>query len=131
MDYGMKAEAGNFVALGGKAKLTAVRSWPSLLAAAGRLLADNENAAAVIVAHTACEVVTERAMVTKAPAHDELFTYALSTPNKLSKYKQATGDNGIDGEPFWAGYLQLIENRNKAAHEGHEVDRDVVQENID
>ncbi len=58
------------------------------------------------------------------------LSYSLNGKRMRKKYRKATGDD-IESQPFWPGYEQLVEDRNKAVHAGHEVDRDSAQKGID
>jgi hypothetical protein len=126
----MPAGTGSFGLTGNPARLIVKRLWPTLLTTSERLLGAGEHGVAVIVAATACEVVVETAMAKASAADNYLFTYALKKKEHHEKYNRLTGDN-INNQPFWNGYLQLVEDRNKAVHAGDQLDRESVQADID
>jgi hypothetical protein len=127
----INADAHSPMELDQATKLKAIRLWPSLLAAADRLLDANENAAAIIVASTACEVVVARAMIQASglPAKRPL-SYSLFGKKMRRQYKAATADD-IKRTSFWKGYERLVEDRNDAVHAGHEVDGDSARQDVD
>jgi hypothetical protein len=96
-----------------------------LLAIAQGLMATGEFSIAVIVAHMACEISTERALsrtfAAKGIAYledaiDEFLSgYNLANPRLLKLYNSVTGDL-IQNQSFWEDFKTSAILRNAAVH---------------
>jgi predicted RNA-binding Zn-ribbon protein involved in translation (DUF1610 family) len=96
-----------------------------LLTTAQGLIATGEFSIAVIVAHMACEISTERALSRTfaakgiaylADAIDEFLSgYNLANQRLLKLYNAVTGDQ-IQKQSFWEDFLASAKLRNDAVH---------------
>ena len=107
---------------------TRVITYPeALLAIARGLIADEEFNVAVVVAHMACEISVERALLRAYEAKDTRFLaesaeemlpcYNLAIDRVRSLYNAVTG-NEIQQQPFWPAFRESATRRNQAVHEG-------------
>ncbi len=124
----LEAESGTIVLLGMEATATVTRHWTTLLDTAQQLFDQGFYAAAIVVAHTACEVIAQRA-ISKAldgkgvpdlvdTFRDHNFGYSLHQPRARKAYGHLTGDDKIGGEPFWSDYNNSVTTRNHIVHHG-------------
>jgi hypothetical protein len=96
-----------------------------LLTLAGRLIDEGEFGIAIVVAHMACEIATERslseAFVAKGlPYLEDLVTeffngYNLANDRIRKLYTTLTGDE-VEKAIFWQKFKQSAKRRNKIAH---------------
>jgi hypothetical protein len=101
-----------------------------LLTLARKLIDDGEFAIAVVVAHMACEVATERTLSEAFAAKgisfledsiSEFFTgYSLNNDRLRKLYTALTGDQ-IEQAPFWAKFRKLAKQRNAVVHSSSAV----------
>ena len=106
----------------------------AIFTAAKRLLDAGEFGAAVVLAQTACEVlganVLERLMKKRSVellrdwivlgATRQNASFSSNVVREL--YVALSGDR-IQGEPFWAKYLEHVRRRNEVAHQGKTVSK--------
>jgi hypothetical protein len=108
-----------------------------LLTLARRLIDDGEFGIAVVVAHMACEIATERtlteAFVSKGIPYLEdsvtdLFSGYNLANNRIRKlYTALTGDE-VEKAPFWQKFKLSAERRNKIAHSSITVTKAEAEE---
>jgi hypothetical protein len=101
-----------------------------LLTLARRLIDEKEFSIAVVVAHVACEVATERslteAFVNKGIPHleepvTELFNGYNLTNNRLRKFYTALTGDEVQKASFWEEFGKSASRRNKIVHSAHTV----------
>ena len=107
------------------AEATVITYPQKLLTLAQRLIDDGEFGIAVVVAHMACEIATERtlseAFIAKGIPYledsvtDLLSGYNLANPRIRKLYTALTGDE-VENATFWQKFKQSAERRNKMAH---------------
>ncbi len=100
-----------------------------LLAVAQGLIDDGQYSIAVVVAHMACEVATERCLSDAFEANDIphlenpvtnlLNGYNLANKRNRKLYSALTGD-AVEDQPFWQAFTESAKRRNHAVH-GREV----------
>jgi hypothetical protein len=101
-----------------------------LLSLAQRLIGEGEFSIAVVVAHMACEVATERslteAFVKAGLPHLEdavsefLNGYNLGTPRIRKLYTALTRDE-VQNAPFWEEFKNSADRRNMVVHSTYTV----------
>lgn len=99
----------------------------ALLRVAKTLIGDGQCAIAVVVAHMACEVATERSFSAafaakglqylEGPVLDLINGYNLANDRNRRLYTAVTGDS-IEQQAFWASFKESATRRNKVVHEG-------------
>jgi hypothetical protein len=104
--------------------------WDVLLQSAEGLFRIKAYAPAVIVAQTACEVASERAIGRafrkrgvadlEAPVTGFFSSYSLKNERIRKVYGALTGDS-IQHAPFWSAYCEMVKLRNDAVHEGKDI----------
>ena len=115
-----------------------VITYPQNLLALCRMLIDEARfSIAVIVAHMACEIATERslseAFVSKGLQHledsviDFLNGYNLANDRIRKLYTALTGDE-VQNEPFWTKFKTSAQRRNKIIHAGAIVGKAEAEE---
>ena len=120
-----------FGAEGGLHDSAEVLTYPRRLLTIGRSLIDQgEPSIAVVVAHMACEVATERrlseAFVTKGVQYlkdavtGSFSGYSLRNNRIRGLYIALTGDK-VQLTPFWSKFKNSAKRRNRIIHEGHTV----------
>jgi hypothetical protein len=112
------------------AQATIITYPQKLLTLARRLIDDGEASVAVVVAHMACEIATERslteAFVNKGIPHledsvtDFLNGYNLANERLRKFYAALTGDE-VQTATFWQGFKESVTRRNKIVHSAHIV----------
>lgn len=129
----LDTESGTFVLLGMQATATVTRHWTTLLDTAQQLFDQGFYGAAIVVAHTACEVVAQRAIskacdakgvpyLVDAFAHLR-FRYSLNDSRARQTYGDLTADDKIGDEPFWSDYVHSVTTRNKIVHHGKNTNK--------
>jgi hypothetical protein len=104
--------------------------YRQLLEAADRYRDDGEHAVAVIVAQTACELVTEAAFetffrargLTETNKKNLVRVYDLSNERTRALYALLSADK-IQGEPFWNGFKEHAKRRHGIVHKGQRATR--------
>ena len=119
---------------------TLIRHWCKLLATAERLFETRDFSVAVVVAQTACEVVTERAIIhafsrkgiaeLEEPVTRFLRTYALQRDDNRLLYDALTADE-IGKKSFWSGYTKLVKHRNDIVHSGQDSNQTDARTDLD
>jgi hypothetical protein len=111
-----------------------VAAYPrKLLSVARDLIDQGEPSIAVVVAHMACEVATERrlseAFVTKGVQYlkDAVMTgsrtgYSLTNDRILKLYTAVTGDEVQQNQPLWSNFTKSVARRNDIVHKGDTVE---------
>jgi hypothetical protein len=99
----------------------------NLLSTAKNLIDNGEFSIAVVVAHMACEISTERALsqafsakgigYLEEPVEELLPGYNLSNDRVLNIYNALKGDE-IQNQSFWQAFKQSATLRNKVIHQG-------------
>jgi hypothetical protein len=108
-----------------------------LLTLARRLIDDGEFGIAVVVAHMACEIATERCLTEAFAAKGipdledsvtELFSGYNLANNRIRKlYTALTGDE-VEKAPFWQKFKESALRRNKIAHSSVTVTKAEAEE---
>ena len=108
-----------------KAEATVITYPQKLLSLARRLIDEGEFGVAVVVAHMACEIATERALSEAFAAKGipdledtvtDLFSgNSLANPRIRKLYTALTGDE-IANAPFWQKFRLSAERRNSITH---------------
>ena len=108
-----------------------------LLSLAKKLIDQGEPSIAVVVAHTACEVATERKLSEAFAAisldyvaawlRDQLNGYNLANEKNRKLYVSLTGDD-VHLTTFWSKFKKSAERRNNIIHEGLKVDKAAAEE---
>ncbi len=147
--YIVRCETGSLTITAFPVTIIATDPWDVLLKTA-ELLIDNARslgsqphnkvffAAAVVVAHTACEVITERvicqAIVTQKLEHLEdsltssILSYSMKNEKVQKLYKALTGDTAYNTQPFWQDFKPSARRRDAVAHTGEHVsEQDALQ----
>lgn len=111
----------------------------ALLSAADNMVANEHFAAALMTAQTAAEICVDRSIAALIRLRDvEYLDKALTEhlPNRnlahnrvLGLYQSLTGE-ALGGIRWFTRYVQLVEVRNKAAHEAGPVTKDEAEEMI-
>lgn len=125
---------------GGTADVEVVRHWTRLLENAERLHTSGEYEVAIVVAQTACEVITERA-ISKAfgnkgvaelesPVTGFLISYNLGNERVRKLYDALAGDT-VAGEGFWEAFKALAKTRNESVHSGRKVSETESRDGLD
>lgn len=101
-----------------------------LLTLARKLIDDGEFGIAVVVAHVACEVATERTLTDAFAARgvsyledsvtELLSGYSLANDRIRKLYRALTGDQ-IEQAPFWAKFKASATRRNNVVHSSASV----------
>jgi len=110
-----------------------VATYPrKLLSVARSLIDQGEPSIAVVVAHMACEVATERKLseafsaqglqYLEASVTDFINGYNLANPKNRNLYVSLTGDE-VHKADFWSEFKVSSTRRNKIIHEGLNVDK--------
>jgi hypothetical protein len=121
------------------AELT-VKTYPQvLLTSADDLLQQGKYGIAVVVAHMACEVATERSLTEafskksisymEEPVLGFLNGYNLATEKNRKLYTALTGDE-VQQQAFWQRFKDSATRRNAIMHKGLIVDLSQAQESI-
>lgn len=121
------------------AQLT-TKTYPQiLLSTAEDLLQQGKYGIAVVVAHMACEVATERSLSEsfsqiqaahlEAPVLAFMNGYSLAAEKNRDLYTALTGD-AIQQQPFWQEFKASASRRNKIMHEGLSVGAGEAQASI-
>jgi hypothetical protein len=101
---------------------------------------DGYHEAAIVMAHTACEVCTA-AILTEAlrakgvepladPIDELLTSYNLANNKVRNLYVALTG-HCIQDERFWSKFKECASKRNKVVHRGHSATADEARQSID
>jgi hypothetical protein len=125
--FNMNASPGVYTLTGHDVDLIYVSYPEKLLTVAQDLIAKGEFSIAVVVAHMACEIGVERALLRAFKAkgidfleqaiEDLLPSYNLANERVRNLYNAATGDQ-IEKTSFWQHFKESATRRNKAVHEG-------------
>ena len=105
-----------------------------LLKMAESALDRKESALAIILAHAACEIFTERTfkLVFSFKKVECLYNYVidpvweynnLKAKKARDLYMVMTGDNITKDTKFWKGFLNHVDRRNRIAHKGETATR--------
>lgn len=110
-----------------RATANVIRLTQQLMVSARILRDENHSAEAIIVAQTACEVATERAIIEalnnrSVPELEEIFdkllpSYNITNFNVRKLYSTLTG-NDVTKEGFWSDIDISVKLRNKIIHKG-------------
>ncbi len=110
-------------------RLTGFVGWPHeiLLDTAKSLISQEHYMSAVVIAQTACEILTELTIKTilvakrldylDHPISGLLPNYNLGNEKVRKLYVALSGDK-IQDTPFWVGYTKMVTLRNKVVHKG-------------
>jgi hypothetical protein len=111
-----------------------------LMLQAKKLLGDGESSLAVVVAQTACEVLTERMMARLTGLVDEPMQNwirgrlrhmsDLDDHRVRTLYTALCGDH-IETEPFWSDFKQHVDRRHGIVHQGLRVEPTAAQNSLD
>lgn len=115
-----------------------VVTYPQNLLSLARMLIDEERfSIAVIVAHMACEIATERSLseafaakglqYLETPVEDFLNGYNLANKRIRKLYTALTGDE-VQSAPFWQKFKESAQRRNNIIHGGTIVGRPEAEE---
>jgi hypothetical protein len=115
-----------------------VAAYPRRLLSVARSLIDQgEPSIAVVVAHMACEVATERKLSEAFSAKglqyieesvtDFLNGYNLANDKNRKLYVSLTGDE-VHNSSFWARFKESATRRNKIIHEALTVDKAAAED---
>jgi len=115
------------LSLSGTAEAEVITYPRSLLGVARSLIDNNHFDIAVVVAHMACEIATERSLSEAYAAKglqyledavdDLLNGYNLSNKRNRKLYAALTGD-AIEKQPFWSNFCESATRRNQVVHKG-------------
>jgi len=118
---------------------TAITYPQTLLDIAKGLIDAGKFSIAVVVAHIACEVATDRAFTKAFGAkgldylEESIGAYfsgsAFSQDRNRKLYTALTGDE-IQKEPFWVPFTRSVERRNRIAHKGAIVGKTEAEESL-
>lgn len=79
---------------------------------------------AIVVAHTACEVATQRAFarafIHRGTAVGAFFSYNLASERVRKRYTALTGD-AVWQASWWSAFTKSVERRNAIVHEGRKA----------
>jgi hypothetical protein len=110
-----------------------------LLASAAMAIAEGYFGFAVIVAHTACELGTERAIsqsfaasgvgYLEEPVADFIFTYNLKTERVRNLYSALRGRR-VQEQPFWPEFTKSVKRRNSVFHDGKFVTKSEAEASL-
>ncbi|QDU46591.1 hypothetical protein Mal52_51130 [Symmachiella dynata] len=119
------------------------RHWTRLLETSKALIELEHFAPAVIVAHTACEVIVQRAaskafQERKIADLEREFDAVCRWQSLLEKehcklFKKLTGDEKLTEQKFWKKqptYKSSVERRNKVVHAGKDATKDEAEETL-
>ena len=115
------------VSISGRTQLTVVTYPQRLLTIARRLIDEDEFGIAVVVAHMACEIASERSLSEAFGAKGLQYFedwvnglnlgYNLANERIRSLYTALTGDE-IQKEAFWEQFKESARRRNRIMHRG-------------
>ena len=117
-----------------------VITYPERLLTTAKILIDNgEFSIAVVVAHMACEISTERALSQAFAAkgieyleesvEDLLPGYNLANDRVRNIYNALKGDE-IQKQSFWQAFKQSAALRNKVIHQGKVVTKSEAEDSV-
>jgi len=113
--------------------------YRQLLDTAERFRREGEYDVAVIMAQTACELVTESAFETFFRAHGstesdkkhlEPRAYDLGNDRVRALYALLSSDR-IEREPFWNGFKDHVKRRHGIVHKGHRATPQEAEASLD
>lgn len=128
-DINLPGATGSITVAGSTATLTITRLEDALLTKAQELITKGDNddfRIAVVVAHMACEISAERAILRAFVARgieycDENYpNFNLASSRPCNLYNAVTG-NHIHKQPFWKPFKMSATRRNKVVHKGMPV----------
>ena len=121
------------------AQLTVVTYPKILLRTAQRLSDEEQYSIAVVVAHMACEIATERSLGEafrtrnivdlEAVIEDMLSGYNLANERVRNLYVAMSGDK-IHEQPFWVKFKKSARRRNDIMHGGATASKSDADESI-
>ncbi len=110
-----------------------------LLDVAKRLRDDGHYEAAIVTAHTACEVCTETTLSAvfrlkgieylTDPLGGLISSYNLTNKKVRDVYEAVTNDR-IQDQPFWPSFTEHVRRRNEVAHRGGEATQQEATDSI-
>lgn len=110
------------------AQLQVVRHWVRLLETADELIQANHHEVSIVVAHTACEVIVQRAVSMafknrniedlESPIDGFVTSYSLNNERVRRFYSALTGDDQIVNQSFWEQFRKSVKRRNDIVHRG-------------
>lgn len=125
---------------GGQDQLTVTTYPETLLKTARRLSDDGQHSIAVVVAHMACEIATERSLGEafrrrnigdlEEVIEDMLTGYNLATARIRKLYVAMTGDE-IHKQPFWHKFTVSADRRNRIMHAGLIASKSEANESLE
>lgn len=117
---------------GGVADVVLITYPEALLTTAERLISEGQFSIAVVVAHMACEISTERSLSRAFTANgighleesveDLLPGYNLANDRVRNLYNAVTGRE-VHKQPFWQTFKESATRRNQAIHRGRVITR--------
>jgi hypothetical protein len=117
-----------------RAELTIVPYSDRLLSVSKKLIEDGEYGVAVVVAHLASEVETQRTMHDAAkgtPALEQRVIasdgYSLNRFKVRMLYNELTGDD-VEKSPFWAIFKASSDRRNEIVHKSRLASKEEAEE---
>ena len=135
----LEAEVGHYRNSGVVAQLTVVSYPKKLLGTAEGLFKEGQYSVAVVVAHMACEIATERAMAEgfrtrniadlEEPVEEMLNGYNLANDRLRKLYIALTGDE-IHLQSFWSKFRESATRRNRIMHAGTIVSKEEADESL-
>jgi hypothetical protein len=115
------------IVFGGSAVAVVITYPEVLLTTSQRLIAEGEFSIAVVVAHMACEIGAERALLRafagkdigylEESIEDLLPGYNLANDRVRNLYNAVTGSE-LQKQSFWQAFKESATRRNQAVHKG-------------
>jgi hypothetical protein len=96
-----------------------------LLNLAQRLIDEGQFSIAVVVAHMACEIATERSL--EGSVTEVLNGYNLASDRIRKRYTELTGDK-VQHAAFWGSFKRSANRRNNIIHQGVIVEKTEAEE---
>jgi hypothetical protein len=126
--YSIDAEAGYYFIAGSDAALPVTQYHEILLNISKNLFKQGQYSFAIVICHTACEILVER-IITKAFDDKKAMnlrkfivsnstSYNLGAKTIKSLYTALTGDNEIQKQSFWKEFKSSVDRRNDIVHRG-------------
>ena len=127
------------ISFSGSAQAEIITYPQTLLSAALSLIGSGQFNIAVVVAHMACEIATERCLsesftqkgiqYLEAAVTDLLNGYNLANEKHRNLYTALTGDE-VQKQPFWQDFKNSATRRNRIIHQGAIVGKAEAEESL-
>jgi hypothetical protein len=128
-----------FFFLQGQARVTEYHK--KLLESANNLLNQGQYSFAIVISHTACELLVER-VTTNAFNNEKVknfrnllvssnTSYNIAADRIKDLYTALTDDNEIQDESFWKPFTDSVKRRNDVVHRGVMFEQSDAQKSLD